>query len=90
MNALIIQSILASIGAIAVNPAFGIAGVATKVVPLLNLVSSLISQGMAAYEKLKSLDLQLKQIIAEDRVPSDDEWKAWNDRHESAKSRLQT
>jgi hypothetical protein len=85
----LIQSVLASVGAIAVNPAFGIAGVAAKLVPLLSLISSLVSQGAAALEKLKALDEQIKAIVAEGRVPTDAEWAEWDARHQSAKARLQ-
>lgn len=85
----LISSILASVGAIAVNPAFGIAGAAAKIIPIIGMLSGLAAEGEGARSKLVALDARLKAIVASGAPPTEDDWREWTDRHEAAKARLQ-
>jgi hypothetical protein len=85
----LIASILSSLGAIAANPAFGIAGAAAKIVPILGMVAGLVAEGEEARDKIKALDDELKALVASGLPPSDADWEKWNARHQAAKARLQ-
>lgn len=85
----LIASILSSLGVLAANPAFGIAGAAAKIVPILGMVAGLVAEGEAARDKIKELDQQLKDIVATGKPPGDEAWASWSARHEAAKARLQ-
>lgn len=85
-----LASILSSLSAIASNPAFGISGAAAKIVPVLGMVTALTLEGTEALGKMKELDEELKAIVLAGRVPSDEEWKGWDARHQAAHARLQS
>lgn len=85
----LVSSVLESIGLIAANPAFGIAGSAAKIIPLIGMLSALVAEGETARAEISKLDDQLKAIVASGAPPSDEDWASWDARHQAAKARLQ-
>lgn len=85
---LIVLGLLRTLSAIATNPALGLSKDGVRIAGLLDLIIALGQEGEQANEALLALDAEVKALDAAGGPIPDEQWAAWDARHEAAKARL--
>lgn len=80
--------ILNNVAALLANPVLGIHDV-SRITALLGLAASAVASVEAGVAELKALDALIKQLLADGRGPTQEEWAAWGERLTSVDARFE-
>jgi hypothetical protein len=83
----ILPVILRNLATIAGDPALGYRG--ASLIAVLNLMAVAIEAGVAGYEEIQRLKLQVDEMVAQGREPTKAEWSELRARSEAAHLALQ-